>query len=134
MKHLLIILTLSSVLLTACKVQKTQNTDTPSPKDTPVTEKITESKNSPLRKATRYIGKIQKQGITTYQYGSHILKTEDTFYALRSTAHDLNDYVGKKVKVITEKIAGYPISGGPEFILVLRIEILEDTKPTKQVE
>lgn len=134
MKHILILLAISTILLSACKVKREQNSDsTPSNKNTK-TEKITEFKNTPLRKAAQHTGRIQKQGMTTYQYGSHILKTDDTFYALRSKEHDLNDYVGKKVKVISEKIAGYPISGGPEFILVLKIEILEDTKPTKQVE
>jgi len=125
MKQLLILLALSGIFLTACKVQNTKSSEKT------VEEKTKEQSYTPHRKADKHIGIIQKQGITTYQYGSHILKTEDTFYALRSTDHDLNDYVGKKVKVITEKIAGYPISGGPEFILVLRIEVLED-KPAEK--
>jgi UDP-galactopyranose mutase len=70
-------------------------------------------------------GVIKKQGITTYQYGSHILKTEGKFYALRSKTVDLNNYIDQKVKLAAEKIEGYPVSGGPDFLLVKSVELIK---------
>ena len=66
-------------------------------------------------------GIIREQGVTTYQYGTHILTSNDMTYALRSKAVDLSIYLDQKVTLIGKKVDGYPIEGGPEFIEVLKI-------------
>ncbi|HSP12490.1 MAG TPA: hypothetical protein VLO29_08175 [Salegentibacter sp.] len=66
-------------------------------------------------------GIVEETGITSYQYGSHTLNTEDTFYALKSEKVDLDQFVGKKVKVSGSKIEGYPVDGGPDYILVEKV-------------
>lgn len=66
-------------------------------------------------------GTIQQQGITSYQYGTHTLSNDNTFYALRSEAVNLDDYVDEEVTILAEKIEGYPVDGGPEYLLVLEI-------------
>lgn len=63
-------------------------------------------------------GRLEKQGITTYQYGTHVIGNGSTTYALRSETIDLNDYNGKTVTVKGVKIPGYPVEGGPEFLEV----------------
>ncbi|WP_250432460.1 hypothetical protein [Hanstruepera flava] len=65
-------------------------------------------------------GIVQESGITSYQYGTHTLEG-DTFYALKSDSIDLNDYMGKLVTIEGQSISGYPVDGGPDFILVLTI-------------
>lgn len=69
-----------------------------------------------------FTGTIKEQGITSYQYGTHTLTTDKGFYAIKSEAVDLDDYVNKKVTIIAEKIEGYPLEGGPEYLLVLEIK------------
>ena len=66
-------------------------------------------------------GTIEETGITSYQYGSHTLNTEDTFYALKSEKVDLDQYIGKEVEVSGSKIEGYPVDGGPDYILVVKV-------------
>lgn len=63
-------------------------------------------------------GTLQKQGITTYQYGSHVMAG----YALQSSTVNLDDYVNQNVTVTGYKIEGYPIDGGPDFIEVETIQ------------
>lgn len=68
-------------------------------------------------------GTIQEQGITSYQYGTHTITTAtDEFYALKSDAVDLDNYVNEEVTIVAEKIEGYPLSGGPEYLLVLEVK------------
>ena len=67
-------------------------------------------------------GLIKEQGITTYQYGTHIISDQEQFYAIKSETIDLDQYVGKVVTIRAEKIEGYPVDGGPEYLLVLEIE------------
>ncbi|MGI9546130.1 MAG: hypothetical protein ACR2MM_02745 [Flavobacteriaceae bacterium] len=59
-------------------------------------------------------GIIQKQGITTYQYGTHTISG----YALRSSSVDLDNYIDQSVTVVGYIIDGYPVDGGPDFIEV----------------
>ncbi len=66
-------------------------------------------------------GTIQQQGITSYQYGTHTLSTDGTFYALKSEAVNLDDYTDQEVTILAKKIEGYPVDGGPEYLLVLEI-------------
>lgn len=63
-------------------------------------------------------GTIQKQGITTYQYGTHTLSG----YALRSSTLNLDNYINQNVTVVGYKIDGYPIEGGPVFIEVEKLK------------
>jgi hypothetical protein len=75
-------------------------------------------KDKPESNNLEISGTIQKQGITTYQYGTHIIDG----YALRSSALDLDDYINQYVTVVGYKIDGYPVDGGPDFIEVLRVK------------
>lgn len=63
-------------------------------------------------------GVIEKQGITTYQYGTHVIMSEESYYALRSSTMDLDAFVSKEVTLTGEIISGYPVDGGPEYIEV----------------
>ena len=63
-------------------------------------------------------GVIQKQGITTYQYGTHTIPG----YALKSNTIDLDKYIDQKVKIKGIKVDGYPVDGGPEYIEVKKIK------------
>lgn len=67
-------------------------------------------------------GVIQKQEMTTYQYGTHTISNGDKQYALKSSTQDLNKYLNQNVTIIGEKIAGYPIEGGPEYLEVLKVK------------
>jgi hypothetical protein len=69
-------------------------------------------------------GVIQKQGPTIYQYGTHKLVSDkgETIYALTSDSINLDLYIGKKVELQGDKIQGYPISGGPDYIEVKKIK------------
>ena len=67
-------------------------------------------------------GKIEAIGMTSWQYGTHTLTNDENFYALRSKTVNLQQYEGKTVKIIAEKVEGYPVDGGPEFLEVLSIK------------
>jgi hypothetical protein len=68
-------------------------------------------------------GIIQLQGITTYQYGTHVLLdvNGNTLYALKSDILKLNNYLGKKVELQGMPVEGYPLEGGPDYLEVLTI-------------
>lgn len=68
-----------------------------------------------------YSGIMQPAGITSYQYGTHILKAENTFYALKSDNIELKDHEGKKVNLQAKKVEGYPVDGGPVYLNVTKI-------------
>ena len=63
-------------------------------------------------------GTIQKQGITSYQYGAHTISG----HALRSNSVDLDNYINQNITVVGYKIEGYPIDGGPDYIEVEEIK------------
>ena len=68
-------------------------------------------------------GTIEQQGMTSYQYGTHTITTaDDEFYALKSEAIELDDYLNEEVTIVAEKIEGYPLSGGPDYLLVLEVK------------
>lgn len=67
-------------------------------------------------------GTVEESGITSYQYGTHILSTEKTFHALKSEEVNLDNYVGKTVSLKVERIQGYPVDGGPDYYNVLEVE------------
>ena len=66
-------------------------------------------------------GTIQEQGITSYQYGTHTLTNSETFYAITSDSVNLNDYLNREVTVRAEKVEGYPVDGGPEYLRVIQV-------------
>jgi len=109
MKKLLYFIIILSVL-TSCKTKDTNISTEEEIKTLPGFD----NKNVEIE------GVIQKQGITTYQYGTHILKGKKT-YALTSKKVSLNEYIGKKVKIQGTFISGYPIEGGPQYINVKNI-------------
>ena len=70
----------------------------------------------------QFQGLLNKQGPTTYQYGTHTLTNSSKTYALTSKELDLDKYVGRNVIITGEKISGYPVDGGPEYIEVKEIK------------
>lgn len=66
-------------------------------------------------------GKLSALGMSTFQYGTHILNAGDKTYVLKSSKVDLKVYEEKDVIVKGLKVAGYPVDGGPEFIDVQEI-------------
>jgi len=68
-------------------------------------------------------GRIDKLGMSTFQYGTHLLKTNHKTYALKSNALNLNDYVAKHVTIKGTRVAGYPLENGPELVEVKEIKV-----------
>ncbi|WP_316752452.1 hypothetical protein [Pedobacter gandavensis] len=68
-------------------------------------------------------GKIEKTGMTTYQYGTHTIESDHKTYALKSSSVDLNDFEGKEVQLSGTKVPGYPIENGPILIEVSAVKI-----------
>ena len=62
-------------------------------------------------------GIIQKQGVTSYMYGTHVILE----YALRSNTILLDNYINYNVTIVGYKIDGYPVDGGPDYIEVTDI-------------
>ncbi len=69
-------------------------------------------------------GTIHQQGITTYQYGTHILtdSSGEKVYALQSDMLTLDSYLNVYVEIEGNKIKGYPVDGGPEYLKVSKIK------------
>lgn len=81
------------------------------------------SMKSPKDTLTFYLrGKIEKMGMTTYQYGTHTITTNDHTYALRSKTIDLNKFENKEVKLVGTKVPGYPLENGPVLIEVSSVK------------
>lgn len=78
-----------------------------------------QNSNSALMEIT---GIIEPAWMTTWQYGTHTISTDDEFYALRSEKIDLAKYEGKKVTLKGERVEGYPVDNGPVFIDVTEIK------------
>jgi hypothetical protein len=68
-------------------------------------------------------GTIEKLGMTTFQYGTHLLKADGKSYALKSDVVDIDSYVGKSVILEGKRVAGYPLENGPELIDVSRLTV-----------
>lgn len=98
MKKILILLTISMISLAGC------------------------SKKFERENVIRLTGKVQKLEMTTFQYGTHLLKAGDKTYALTSKKVDLNLSVGKEVTLKGTKVKGYPLEGGPELIEVHNVD------------
>ncbi len=67
-------------------------------------------------------GTIQQQGITSYQYGTHTITNNETFYAIKSDVVDLDQYLNVEVTIVADKIEGYPVDGGPDYLRVLEVK------------
>lgn len=70
-------------------------------------------------------GTIKSAGITTYMYGTHVLKDANgkTLYALKSDKIDLDEYAEvANVTVKGDLVSGYPVDGGPEYLDVKKVE------------
>ena len=82
------------------------------------------STSSTVEDSFEVTGRIGEQGITSYQYGTHTLTNgdEETFYALKSETVDLDQYIGQEVKVTAVEIEGYPLEGGPSYLLVIKVK------------
>lgn len=77
-------------------------------------------------RSVKATGTIQKQGITTYMYGTHVLLDDKgkTLYALKSKTVRLDKYIGKKVTVTGDLVEGYPVDFGPDYLDVKEIKAL----------
>ncbi len=68
-------------------------------------------------------GTLERQGITTYQYGTHVISDEASgaFYALNSDIIDLDAYIGQRVTVYGIPAPGHEsgqVEGGPPLVYV----------------
>lgn len=68
-------------------------------------------------------GKIEKIGMTTYQYGTHTINSDHTTYALKSSSVDLNAFENKDVQLSGTKVPGYPVENGPILIEVTSVKV-----------
>ncbi|MEJ2884750.1 hypothetical protein [Pedobacter sp. GR22-6] len=68
-------------------------------------------------------GKIEKLEMSTFQYGTHVLKQGEKIFALRSDKVKLDTYVDKEVTVKGLKVEGYPVENGPDFIDVQEVTV-----------
>jgi len=70
-------------------------------------------------------GHVRRQGMTTYQYGSHVLvdRSGRTLYALRSSQVDLDRYDGQHVRVSGSLMPDYPVDLGPEYLVVSSVQV-----------
>ena len=66
-------------------------------------------------------GKIEQIGMTTFQYGTHLIKADNKTFALKSSNVNLDNYIEKAVTLQGKKVPGYPIDGGPELIEVSEV-------------
>ena len=85
-------------------------------------EIIVDNKENIDSNSIEVTGILHKQGFTTYQYGTHTISEDDIFYALRSSSLNLDDYVSQTVTIVGEKVDGYPIDGGPDYLEVVEIK------------
>ena len=72
-------------------------------------------------------GTLVEAGVTTFQYGTHLLMDEDgrILFALRSVIVNLDDYVDRQVAVEGLLVDGYPVDGGPAYLEVSRVQTLD---------
>ena len=65
-------------------------------------------------------GYIKKAGITSFNYGTHVLVSDsgELLYALKSSIIDLSKYLKGEVSVTGKLVQNYPVDGGPDFLEV----------------
>lgn len=66
-------------------------------------------------------GKIQIQGFSYHQYGTHYIIADSTYYALKSDLFNLDSFVDIDTFIIGKKIPGYPLNIGidPDYLEVI---------------
>lgn len=103
-------------VLYACK----STTTIPPAQSTETSQSV---ENKPAQGVTAS-GLLLEQGVSTYQYGTHVLNDKDgkTIYALKSETIKLNMYIGKQVELQGIPVEGYPLEGGPEYLEVIKIK------------
>lgn len=79
-------------------------------------------------------GVIEKQGITTYQYGTHVLLDGggNLLFALQSDTVSLDDYAGERVTVSGTRVPGYQdgaVEGGPDLLDVTGVDDGSNARP-----
>ena len=87
-----------------------------------VISSCTSMKDSDTATRVTATGTIQKLGMSTFQYGTQVLKTENKTYALKST-FSLDPYLDKKVTIKGKKVSGYPLEGGPDLVDVSMVKL-----------
>ena len=107
-----------SLTLASCFNNINSNLDT-QPSTTSPTNKSSSGENTIT--SLELQGTISPQSITFYQYGTHIITTSSEVFALRSQSINLDRYLNQAVSISANKISGYPLSGGPDFLEVIRI-------------
>ena len=86
-----------------------------------VISSCTSMKDSDTANRVTATGTIQKLGMSTFQYGTHVLKTANKTYALKST-FSLDPYLDKRVTIKGKKVSGYPLEGGLELVDVTLVK------------
>jgi hypothetical protein len=68
-------------------------------------------------------GFIKTSGITSFNYGSHVLVSEtgDIIYALESHLIDLSEHTKGEMRITGKLNPDYPVDGGPELIMVSEV-------------
>jgi len=66
-------------------------------------------------------GKLSKRGVTTFQYGTHLLDAGDKTYALKSSKVNLDGFAERQVVLKGTRVEGYPLENGPDLIEVLEV-------------
>ena len=72
-------------------------------------------------------GIIERQGMTTYQYGTHVLidpLVRQVTHALRSDVVELDKYIHRFAEVTGYLVPGYPVEGGPPLLDVRKVETI----------
>ncbi|WP_152426354.1 hypothetical protein [Cesiribacter andamanensis] len=71
-------------------------------------------------------GQLQPLEASYFMYGTHVLNGEngELLYALQSTSLNLDTYIGKSVRISGTRISGYPVEGGPVYLEVTQVEML----------
>jgi len=68
-------------------------------------------------------GTIEPLGMSTFQYGTHLIKSAGVTYSLKSTKVNLDSFAGKVVTLIGVKVSGYPVENGPELVDVVSVQV-----------
>ena len=65
-------------------------------------------------------GYIKKAGITSFNYGTHVLVSDKgkILYALESRLIELSDFTKGEITLTGKLKSEYPVDGGPEFLIV----------------
>lgn len=80
--------------------------------------------SKPEGQLVKVTGVLEKQGITGYQYGSHMITVQRSkrVYALYGgRGINLNRYVSRRVTVVGKRVRGYPIDFSPPLLKVIRV-------------